>query len=438
MSLEPQTNPFQLKPIQNPVEFIGRQKELKNAVDSMASFKHILLQGEKGIGKTSFLNYLTCSDATAWIGLPENHLCVYFNLQYFIGERLEHILQTLSKTIARKIHTSTFPDYAEEFHQLAESINEKFDADSWCREFQQLSSLLPCKLHVLFDDFAQMDGVEEEFYGAIQKISHIENISYVIASSTESAFFQMNIPTKIPLGPFQEKEVYQLIFDYFIRADVEPSLSEKLWEHAPFLHETTGYHPFFLQNYCYHLYTRIGSAGWPEGKAQKEALRDFKRFAIPRFQEYWKTSSQEEQDLMKKLATSQVVGNDNYRIQPVIRKLQDRSLIIQSRKSTQIGSEWSLFSSLFRDWIIKNEIQKLECPYRGLAAFQEQDARFFFGRERFVDRLVDVVVPSSVVSIIGSSGSGKSSVVFAGLIPRLRAQGNWVITLIFSWSSSSC
>lgn len=60
-------------------------------------------------------------------------------------------------------------------------------------------------------------------------------------------------------------------------------------------------------------------------------------------------------------------------------------------------------------------------------AFQEKDAEFFFGRETFVDDLVRVVQQQPLVAVIGLSSSGKSSVVFAGLIPRLRDEGNWLI-----------
>ncbi len=72
-----------------------------------------------------------------------------------------------------------------------------------------------------------------------------------------------------------------------------------------------------------------------------------------------------------------------------------------------------------------------ECPYRGLAAFREEDAPFFFGREAFTQRLLQAVqVRPLVAVIVGSSGSGKSSVVFAGLLPRLLEggdRGGWMI-----------
>ena len=59
-------------------------------------------------------------------------------------------------------------------------------------------------------------------------------------------------------------------------------------------------------------------------------------------------------------------------------------------------------------------------PYRGLMAFREEDAENFFGREAFVEQLVIDVTSKPLVAVIGASGSGKSSVVFAGLIPQLR------------------
>jgi energy-coupling factor transporter ATP-binding protein EcfA2 len=59
-------------------------------------------------------------------------------------------------------------------------------------------------------------------------------------------------------------------------------------------------------------------------------------------------------------------------------------------------------------------------PYKGLDIFEEEDAELFFGRERLVDDLISRVKESRTVFITGPSGSGKSSVVRAGLIPALK------------------
>lgn len=66
------------------------------------------------------------------------------------------------------------------------------------------------------------------------------------------------------------------------------------------------------------------------------------------------------------------------------------------------------------------------CPYKGLAAFKEEDKDDFFGRERFTQKLLNAVNEKSLVVLVGNSGSGKSSVVFAGLVPRLSKE-EWII-----------
>jgi serine/threonine protein kinase/WD40 repeat protein/DNA-binding winged helix-turn-helix (wHTH) protein len=59
-------------------------------------------------------------------------------------------------------------------------------------------------------------------------------------------------------------------------------------------------------------------------------------------------------------------------------------------------------------------------PYKGLSSFDEGDHVDFYGREDLTDSLVDLVRGHSLVAVIGASGSGKSSLVLAGLIPELR------------------
>ena len=57
------------------------------------------------------------------------------------------------------------------------------------------------------------------------------------------------------------------------------------------------------------------------------------------------------------------------------------------------------------------------CPYRGLGVFREEDAGFYFGREPDIDRLAAAVDRLPLVAIVGASGSGKSSLARAGLLP---------------------
>ena len=64
-------------------------------------------------------------------------------------------------------------------------------------------------------------------------------------------------------------------------------------------------------------------------------------------------------------------------------------------------------------------------PYKGLRAFESVDRDLFFGRARVVRELVGAVAAHSLVPVVGASGVGKSSVVNAGLLPRLDEGAGW-------------
>jgi WD40 repeat protein/energy-coupling factor transporter ATP-binding protein EcfA2 len=61
-----------------------------------------------------------------------------------------------------------------------------------------------------------------------------------------------------------------------------------------------------------------------------------------------------------------------------------------------------------------------ECPYRSLEVFDEQHAKFFFGRAADTQRLIEKLKTTNFLAVLGPSGSGKSSLVLAGLVPALR------------------
>ena len=72
------------------------------------------------------------------------------------------------------------------------------------------------------------------------------------------------------------------------------------------------------------------------------------------------------------------------------------------------------------------------CPYPGMVPFRAEDARFFYGREDEIAELRRRLRHQNYLFVIGPSGSGKSSLVFAGLIPELHRQqpGEWLVKTI--------
>src|ERR1022692_1946933 len=69
----------------------------------------------------------------------------------------------------------------------------------------------------------------------------------------------------------------------------------------------------------------------------------------------------------------------------------------------------------------------IDSPYRGLSAFEEQDAPFFFGREtatiELLERMPRPLEGASLLVVSGVSGAGKSSLLRAGVLQRIRGRG---------------
>ncbi|MGH3815914.1 MAG: AAA family ATPase [Pseudonocardiaceae bacterium] len=80
------------------------------------------------------------------------------------------------------------------------------------------------------------------------------------------------------------------------------------------------------------------------------------------------------------------------------------------------------------------------CPYKGLAAFGEEDADWFFGRARSTETLLvqlcGALDVGGIVMLVGASGAGKSSLINAGLVPALArgaltmGSGNWPLVIM--------
>ena len=67
-------------------------------------------------------------------------------------------------------------------------------------------------------------------------------------------------------------------------------------------------------------------------------------------------------------------------------------------------------------------------PYKGLTYFTEEDEHLFFGRKALSEKIANRLQNTHFLAVIGASGSGKSSLLRAGVVPRLRRQ-NWSIRI---------
>lgn len=77
--------------------------------------------------------------------------------------------------------------------------------------------------------------------------------------------------------------------------------------------------------------------------------------------------------------------------------------------------------------------QQTICPYTGLRSFTEEESLYFKGRDLQVDQITSLLEQNKFLMVTGASGEGKSSLIYAGLIPNARAgffkakYTNWVM-----------
>jgi WD40 repeat protein len=77
-------------------------------------------------------------------------------------------------------------------------------------------------------------------------------------------------------------------------------------------------------------------------------------------------------------------------------------------------------AGLFEAWPGLRELARPPSPYPGLRQFTEDDAEVFFGRDELADQIAALAATNAIVTVTGGSGAGKSSLLAAGVIPRLR------------------
>lgn len=106
---------------------------------------------------------------------------------------------------------------------------------------------------------------------------------------------------------------------------------------------------------------------------------------------------------------------------------------LRKKRDERFGSAEELLTAL-EPFLARSKFVpkgKIDCPFAGLAAFQESDGDRFFGRQRDVMALLGLLDRQSLVTVAGASGAGKSSFVRAGLIPALKHGGDdWEILVV--------
>jgi hypothetical protein len=116
------------------------------------------------------------------------------------------------------------------------------------------------------------------------------------------------------------------------------------------------------------------------------------------------------------------IASKNPLLPPDLVALIDKCLL--KRKEERCASATELLAGLQQ--VLTPNVDRTTgelCPYRGLAAFGEDDAKYFFGRSAEIRTALAQLENWPLLAVIGPSGVGKSSFVHAGLVPAVRAGG---------------
>ncbi|MCB8788777.1 WD40 repeat domain-containing protein [Planktothrix agardhii] len=136
------------------------------------------------------------------------------------------------------------------------------------------------------------------------------------------------------------------------------------------------------------------------------------------------TNDQPLMDKSQRTGDINISGNED----PVV------NLVNTTQGTTSINqSRTIIYNYYYREESVITSIEagtedNLPCPYQGLFHFGPENAEYFFGRTVFIEELFQATETKNFIPLLGASGSGKSSVVLAGLVPKLVNIGHWKFT----------
>lgn len=292
-------NPFTFgNPIRDPERFIGRKEDIRQITNRLLSSAHesTSIVGERRIGKTSLLKYLTNPEIAESYGLKNDEFClVYIDFQGLNDITPQRFWQRVLHLMARSMENSARKQTFKELSN-AEYI-DLFDLEDL---FEDIGS---DGTHVvlLMDEFeyvTQNPNFDADFFGGLRSLAIHYNLSLVPATRRElvelchseeikgSPFF--NIFATVVLKPFSPEETDTLIQSYARTGSIDFSSKE-----VDFIRQVGGGYPFFVQMIGHYL--TAGKETGEKGKALLEnATIEFNQQADPHFSYLWAHASESE------------------------------------------------------------------------------------------------------------------------------------------------
>jgi len=301
-------NPFSYgKPIDDPERFIGRRREIEQVFSRLLSaFESSSIVGERRMGKTSLLKVLGHSDLLAQYGLdPTGYTFIYQDFQFLETSTVPtRFWQRVLRSIRRAV--TDHDDVVEEieFALKAETIDNYTLDDIFTLIDEEKVYIV-----LLLDEFENVtrnENFDNDFFAGLRALAIHHNLALVTSSRDElvdlthsekvrsSPFF--NIFASINLRPYSESDATELIDTYLAGSEVRFLLSE-----LSLLFGIAGYHPYFLQMACHHLFA-VHQQGLDDAARRRYLVEKARAEADSIFQDYWHNSPASQQIVLTVLA----------------------------------------------------------------------------------------------------------------------------------------
>jgi len=292
-------NPFTFgNPIREPGRFYGRKEELRQVTNRLLSSAHesTSIVGERRMGKTSLLKYLSHPEVAPSLGLtPERYCLIYIDFQGLTDITPQRFWQRVLSKMAGSVCSSRLQTAIEAMRR-SESF-DLFDLEDLC-EAIAIEGLTTVLLLDEFEYVTQNPNFKPDFFGGLRALAIHHNLPLVTATRRElvdlchseelkgSPFF--NIFANVVLHPFRKEEVTGMVEAYLAETGLAFPADGK-----ERIYRLAGGNPFFVQIAGYYL-VEAQAKGLPKEDLQRQMAAQFEQQADPHFSYMWSHCSESE------------------------------------------------------------------------------------------------------------------------------------------------
>ncbi|MDX1523281.1 MAG: AAA-like domain-containing protein, partial [Anaerolineae bacterium] len=357
-------NPFSYgRPIDDIKRFVGRRREIEQVYSRLlAACESTSIVGESRMGKTSLLKAIAHPETQASFGIDQEKYVFIFQDFQFIdsGTTPTQFWKRLLRSMKRALK------HKEDLVQEIDAIVKQDDLISNYTLDDIFALIDDEDLHIIlmFDEFENItrnEHFDNDFFGGLRALAIHHNLALITSSRQDlvelthsdqlrsSPFF--NIFATITLRAFTETEATALIDNYLSPTEVKFLPSE-----LNMIFALAGFHPYFLQMTCYHLFAAY-EAGREDSVRRTFLVNQVRSEGAPIFQNYWHASTSSQHILMIVLMmreledikenTVEALEVFYNRAAQVLPELERRALIAKNPDD----NSYHLFSTELREWI---------------------------------------------------------------------------------------